>query len=150
MLDIDIAIDIDGNTGKNTILLIPSLITDGFIKIFDLTIEEAQQFVANFDEDVMGLKVRNPPQHDSETSLELLEGNFDLWHLSDESQLVPLVNELIISKVPGSRGRRPVFLDLDYNVIGVSSTVVYNSNRATFGVNDSSIPATVLAAYNKN
>lgn len=131
-----------------TMLLLPSLETEGFIAVANITEDEARQFNAEFESRVsQNRKTKDHANMDYDCeSLEIMDGNIDLKAMMDNGKLKTLVETLQVSNIHGARGRRPVFIDVDNGVIGVGQTVVYNRNWAMFGVRDSSVPATILTA----
>ena len=127
-------------------LFLPSLLSDEFITVANVPKEEALSYTAAFDAQV---ETKRRLKHNTTGSGELLEefsGNLNLKALVDNETLGDLVEELTLSTIPGARGRRAVFLDVENDTIAVGTTVVYNQNWAMRGVADPSILATVLEA----
>lgn len=82
-------------------------------------------------------------------ALDFLEGNLELETLADSETLADLVRQLSTSEIPGKRGTRAVYIDVDNDTIAVGTTVIYNQNRAMSGVLDDTLIGTVLDAISE-
>lgn len=133
------------NTG---ILLLPSLEKHGtFITIFPVSVNEAMRFVEDYDHMVLCTrKVADFSDISADVSHDLLEFlEFDASNNRSHFVLAHVVeDELKVSKIPGARGLRPVYINMDENFIGYGTTVIYNENRAMKGVLDQTIAAKLV------
>ena len=128
-------------------LLIPSLERDEFITVANISESEAREYLEAFAEIVNSKrKIGTAPVGSSTTdNLEVLGGgNLDLASKVIDGTITSLVNDLTMSKIPRARGRRAVYLDVENDIIGVGTTVIYNKNWAMHGVSDDGLVSTVL------
>jgi hypothetical protein len=127
-------------------MFIPSLLSNDFITVMNVQKSEADELAAFFTTQTEGSrKIKDNPDAIPE-HLEYLSGNLNLKTLVEDGGLEDLVETLSVSDLRGKRGRRALFLDVENNVIGVGTTVVYNQNWAITGVADPTVMNTVLSA----
>jgi hypothetical protein len=130
-------------------LLVPSLNSDtDFMTMINVSKEEAIELLTDFDARVAAKrKIGDSPTAPIDGVLDVLEGgNLDLAALVEDESLSVLIETLSTSNIQRARGRRAVFLDVENDVIGVGTTVIYNRNWAMTGVADDSVISQVLAA----
>lgn len=63
--------------------------------------------------------------------------------------IMALLENLSISDIAGTRGARAIFLDLEKNIFGIGTTVVYNRNWATLNVFDDTVEEKVKLILNE-
>jgi hypothetical protein len=126
-------------------LFLPSLVAKKFLEIKNLSLAEATEFCNNFTARVKEKrKVKQAGADD--TNLIIIS---DYLHTHPGYALVDDLDEseffdvLAISTTSGVRGARPVFVDLERNVVGVGTTVVYNQNWASVNFDDNTLLATL-------
>jgi hypothetical protein len=127
-------------------LFLPSLVSDDFIVVANVTREEAEAYVGFFDKMVSEKRKLKSNPSAVIGSFNDINGKLDLVALLDDESLPDLVESLSVSSLSGQRGRRAVFLDIENDDIGVGTTVIYNANWATQGVGDPTLLGTVLDA----
>lgn len=127
-------------------LFLPSLSSEDYITIANIPQDEAEDYVEFFDSKVEENRRMKPNQLGSGELLEEFKGNLNLAALVEDESLGELVTALSTSNIPGQRGRRAVFVDVENDTIAVGTTVVYNRNWAMKGVSDQSVLTTVLNA----
>lgn len=130
-------------------LLVPSLNSDtDFMTIINVSKEEAIELLTEFDARVASKrKLGLSPTAPIDGVLDVLDvNNLDLDEMVEDGSLGGLVQALSTSAIPRARGRRAVFLDVENDIIGIGTTVVYNQNWAMPGVLDDSAISQILAA----
>lgn len=128
-------------------LLLPSLTGDKTITIVNVSKDEAVELLTDFKARVDAKRTIKRSQPLTDDVLDTLDGsNLNLKALVEDNSLEALLKNLSQSEIPGFRGRRAVFIDVENDIIGVGTTVIYNENWASHGIVDSTIAATVLDA----
>lgn len=139
-----------GYSNKNyaSVMYIPSLTEHGvYLTIANATHEEAEEFAAAFTEKVEGARKTASAKNAVSESIDFVTvGGLDDLMEEEDGRIEALIEKLSVSDLPGQRGLRIVYIDIDAGEIGVGTTVVYNQNRAMTGVSDSTIAATIFAA----
>lgn len=112
-----------------------------------MTKDEAIELLSDFKARVDTKRTIKRSQPLTDDVLDALDGsNLDLKGMVEDNSLEPLLVSLGRSEIPGFRGRRAVFIDVENDIIGVGTTVIYNENWASHGIVDPSVAATVLGA----
>lgn len=126
-------------------LLIPSMSNhDEFVTIINVDFDEANIFLEMFNERV---ETERRIKYVDSTNTELFEEfSMDLKELWEDEKLSALIDAVSISRIPGARGRRAVFIDVENDYMFVGRTVVYNRNWAAMDVTDTSLLKTILDA----
>lgn len=125
-------------------LLLPSLEEKRHIRIEELSLNEAKEFIAAFETRVVAERKLNPaPGGQTPVVDAFIEYNL-LQNLED-MDLDELADELVESKIPKARGIRAVAIDTDTDTILVGTSVVYSKNWAITGFEDPTIPVTLLS-----
>lgn len=130
-----------------SMLFLPSLKAHGeFINIGNVHWDEALDFIENFNSRVEASRKLKYNDNATTELVEEFKGNLNLKNLIEEGSLGDLVEALTKSNIPGKRGLRAVFVDVENDTIAVGTAVVYNQNWAMRGVSDASILPRLLEA----
>ena len=135
------------------ILVIPSLEEHGRMIISQpVSIEEAKTLVAEFTARVIATKKVKDAQpihgYNSDDEVEDIEFYHNLLRfdqIADDADFEALdheLHELAISKIPKTRGFRPIFISP--TVVGIGTTVIYNKNWATVNFSDDTVAPQLL------
>lgn len=117
------------------LLFLPSLEEKRFIRMEDVSVTEAKEFIAAFDAKLQATrKLKSPVKSTPDSALEY----YILSNLIDYD-LDEIVEVLIEADIPGTRGSRAVFIDVDTDLILVGTSIVYSRNWATMNVLDDTI-----------
>lgn len=128
-------------------LFLPSLTNHGeFINVGPVHQDEAMDFISNFNMRVGASRKIKFNDESTSDSVEEFKGNLNLKALVEEGSLGDLVEALTKSNIPGKRGLRAVYVDVENDTILVGTTVVYNANWAMLGVEDATILPALLDA----
>lgn len=128
-------------------LLLPSLNSEDYITIVNVTKDEATEFLTDFRTRVESKRRMKDNQNSTDDVLDTLDGsNLNLKALVADTSIEDLIKTLSRSEIRGARGRRAVFVDVENDILAVGTTVIYNQNWAMTGVLDPSIAGTVLSA----
>jgi hypothetical protein len=134
-------------------LYIPSLDRHGdIITIVNPSRAEAQEFVDAFTAKARTARKQGSHPTPVTESMEFYEGSYlRLKEMveTDDALLPNLLEKLATADIKNFRGTRAVFLDVENDVIGIGTTVVYNQNWSTAGVPDPSVVKTILDTVNQ-
>jgi hypothetical protein len=108
-----------------------------------MTLDDAKNQMRLFAQFISGTKKIK----DAGLGEDYLEFNLpkvDFENMKFDDSAIDLIERLLTSEIPKWRGRRPVFIDFDSQTVLVSTTVVYNVNWASIGVDDDSLLDKIL------
>ncbi len=118
-------------------------VDDRNVTTLGLTLEDGKNQMRLFAQHITATKkTKNAGLGEDYLEFNLPKMNFA--NMTFDDSISDLIERLNTSEIPTWRGRRPVFVDFDSKTVLVSTTVVYNKNWASVGVDDDSLPDKIL------